>query len=323
MTATAHAEPVSIVFLDRAGLRATLRAPAFPHVWRDYDRSASEEVVARLAGASIAVTNKVPLRAAELAQLPELRMIAVAATGTDMIDLATCRERGIVVSNIRNYANATLPEHVFALILALRRNLLALRGDVERGEWQRAEQFCLFTQRIDDLAGSTLGLVGFGALGRAVARLGRAFGMRVLVHTRTPDDTAEVEFVGLDRVIEESDVLSLHVPLTAATRDLIGRDELARMKPGAVLINTARGGLVDEQALADALLAGRIAGAGFDVLSKEPPEPSNPLLQLRLPNFILTPHVAWASAQAMQALADQLVGNIEAFVGGAPRNVVA
>jgi glycerate dehydrogenase len=211
---------------------------------------------------------------------------------------------------------------VFALILALRRNLVGLREDVEAGEWQRSSQFCLFSRRIDDLAGSTLGVVGFGALGRAVARLGEAFGMRVLVHTRSPDPAAGVEFVGFDRILETSDVLSLHLPLGPATRGMIGRAELARMKPSALLINTARGGLVDESALAEALVGGRIGGAGFDVLSSEPPAAGNPLLELHLPNFILTPHVAWASEQAMQRLADQLIDNIEAFARGEPRNVV-
>lgn len=313
----------SVVFLDRASLGARVRKPAFPHTWQDHDRTAADEAAERLLDATIAVTNKVPLREEALARASRLQMIAVAATGTDIVDLAACRSRGIVVSNIRNYATSSLPEHVFALVLALRRNLPAYRADVERGLWQTSDTFCLLTHPIDDLAGSTLGLLGFGALGKAVAKLGLAFGMRVLAFDPVAEGLAGVSMVDVDTILREADVVSLHLPLTDATRHLIGRDELARMKPSCILINTARGGLVDEQALADALVAGRIRGAGFDVLSREPPDDANPLLRLRLPNFILTPHVAWASAQAMQALADQLVDNIEAFVAGTPANVVA
>jgi glycerate dehydrogenase len=209
-----------------------------------------------------------------------------------------------------------------ALILALRRNLLAYRADVEAGLWQKSERFCLLDHPILDLAGSRLGLAGYGALGQAMARLGRAFGMEVCVYTRSPVTDPDVTPVALGELLETSDVLSLHLPLGPQTRHMIGAAELARMKPSALLINTARGGLVDEAALAQALTAGVIAGAGFDVLASEPPPPDNVLLNLRLPNFILTPHVAWASGQAMQTLADQLIDNIEAFALGQPRNVV-
>ncbi|AVR96489.1 D-2-hydroxyacid dehydrogenase [Pseudoduganella armeniaca] len=314
-------EPTSIVFLDRASLVAEVRRPALPHTWTEYDGSTPAEAIERLRGATVAITNKVPLRAEALAQLPDLKLIAVAATGTDIIDLAAARERGIVVSNIRDYAHAAVPEHTFALILALRRNLLAYRADVQAGAWQRSPRFCLFDHPIRDLHGSRLGLVGYGALGRQVAHIGRAFGMEIAVHTRTPVDG--VLNLGLDELLATSDVVSLHAPLTDATRNLVGAAQLARMKPSALLINTARGGLVDEAALADALARGVIAGAGFDVLATEPPAPGNVLLNLDLPNFILTPHNAWASREAMQGLADQLIGNVEAFAAGAPRNVVA
>ncbi len=312
----------TVVFLDRASLDATIRAPAFAHVWRDYPTTAAHEVAERLAEATIAVTNKICIRAEAIARLPALEMIAVAATGTDIVDLGPCSERGIVVSNIRNYATASLPEHVFALILALRRNLLAYRSDVEAGEWQRATTFCFTTHPIGDLGGGTIGIIGLGALGKAVARLALAFGMRVLAFDPVAAPSPGVELVSVDDILVQADVVTLHVPLTAQTRHMIGRDELARMKPSAILINTSRGGLVDESALAEALTTERIAGAGFDVLTEEPPRGPNPLLELRLPNFILTPHVAWASAQAQQALADQLVDNLEAFAVGAPRNVV-
>jgi len=317
-------EPHRIVFLDRDSVIAKVRKPAFAHEWTEFPATAAGAAVQRLrdARATIAITNKVPLRAADLEQLPDLKMIAVAATGTDIVDLQAARERGIVVSNIRNYAVHTLPEHTFALILALRRQLVAYRADIEAGLWQKSERFCLFGHPISDLAGSRLGLVGYGALGKSVAQIARAFGMEVCVFNRSPVTDEGITEVSFDELLETSDVISLHLPLTDKTRNMIAAKELIRMKRNALLINTARGGLVDELALADALRAGVIAGAGFDVLVKEPPPEDNPLLNLRLPNFILTPHSAWASAQAMQVLVDQLIDNVEAWAGGAPRNVV-
>lgn len=324
MTA-ANTDRHRIVFLDRDSVIANVRRPAFAHEWTEYPATKGQDAVARLraARATIAITNKVPLRADTLDQLPDLKMIAVSATGTDIIDLAACRARGIAVSNIRNYAINTLPEHTFALILALRRQLVAYRADIEAGLWQKAEQFCLFGHPIQDLAGSRLGLAGYGALGKSVAAIARAFGMEVVVFNRSPVDDDGVRQVEWDELLETSDVLSLHLPLNDKTRNMIGATELVRMKRSALLINTARGGLVDETALADALRGGVIAGAGFDVLTQEPPPAGNPLLNLRLPNFILTPHSAWASTQAMQVLADQLIDNVEAWVAGAQRNVVA
>ncbi|HAT32120.1 MAG TPA: glycerate dehydrogenase [Janthinobacterium sp.] len=315
--------PQRIVFLDRDSLIAKVRAPAFAHDWAEYPATAPAEVVERLRDASIAISNKVPLREADLARLPRLKLIAVAATGSDVIDLAACRRRGIVVCNIRDYAVATVPEHCLALMLALRRKLLDYRADIEAGLWQQSSRFCLLGHPIRDLAGSRLGLLGYGALGQSVAKLGRAFGMEVCVHTRSPVADSAVRAVSWDELLETSDVLSLHLPLNEQTRNIVGAAELARMKRGALLINTARGGLVDEAALAAALTAGVIGGAGFDVLATEPPAPDNVLLNLRLPNFILTPHTAWASGEAMQALADQLIDNLEAFAAGRPRNVLA
>lgn len=311
-----------IVFLDRSSLDARVRRPAFAHSWQDYANTAPHEVVERLRTASVAITNKVPLRAEALRQLPELRMIAVAATGYDVIDVDYCMANSIAVANIRNYAVHTVPEHTFTLITALRRNLLAYRADVERGRWQQSEQFCFFDHPIRDLHGATLGIIGEGVLGQGTARIARGFGMRVLFADHAPPRAPGVEFTPLDSVLAESDVVSLHVPLTPETRNLIGIEQLRRMKRGALLINTSRGGLVDEAALAQALTEGLIAGAGFDVLTREPPTDGNPLLALRLPNFILTPHVAWASEGAMQSLADQLVDNIEAYVAGRPQNLV-
>jgi glycerate dehydrogenase len=311
-----------IVFLDRESLVAHVRRPDFAHRWQEYPATAHGDVVARLQGATIAITNKVPLRADDIAQLPDLMMVAISATGTDNVDLAACRENGIVVANIRDYSLVSVPEHVFTLILALRRNLRAYMDDVQAGKWQKARQFCLFDHPISDLAGSTLGIVGYGALGKKVAAIARAFGMEVQVASRSPTIDPGVRQVALDELLHSADIVSLHLPLTEQTRGMIGTAELASMKRSALLINTARGGLVNEADLAQALQDGVIGGAGFDVLSKEPPVKENPLLALRLPNFILTPHVAWASAGAMQTLADMLIDNIEAFERGAPQNTL-
>jgi glycerate dehydrogenase len=307
----------SIVFLDHATLDARMRTPSFPHSYQEYPATHSPEIVERLKDATIVITNKVPLDRETLQQLPKLKLIAVAATGTDIIDKDQCRAAGITVVNIRNYAFNTVPEHVFALIFALRRNLIAYRDDVRRGVWQQAEQFCFFPHPIRDIAGSTLGIVGFGELGKSVARRAEAFGMRVLATDIIP----QPGLVDLVTILKESDIVTLHVPLTAQTRN-IGAEQLAMMRSDAILINTARGGLVDENALARALRDGLIAGAGFDVLTSEPPRDGNVLLGLVSPNFILTPHIAWASREAMQILADKLIDNIEAFVAGRPQNVV-
>ncbi len=311
-----------VVFLDRASLKATLRPFAFPADYIEHAKTAPAEVVSRLSAADVAITNKVPLRAETVRQLPALKMIAVAATGYDSVDVRACMERGIAVANIRNYAMHTVPEHAFAMILALRRNLLAYRQEVEAGEWNKAEQFCLLTHRIGDLHGATLGIIGEGAIGQGTAAIGRAFGMRVLFADHPEPKMRGVDFTPHEQVLAQSDVISLHCPLLPATRNLIDRNAFRQMKRNALLINTARGGLVDEAALIEALDEGLIAGAGFDVLSVEPPKDGHPLLELRRPNFILTPHVAWASDGAMQFLADQLIDNIDAWVSGKPQHLV-
>lgn len=312
-----------IVFLDCTSIIADIRRPAFSHQWEEYPATSAEQTVARLADATIAITNKVLLRRETLEQLPRLKMVAVAATGTDNVDIACCRERGIVVSNIRNYSVHTVPEHVFMLMLALRRNLLAFRDDLRNGAWQKSEQFCLFTHPLRDLFGSTLGIIGHGAIGKAVEQIALAFGMKVLLAEHKGVTEVRAGYTAFDTVLRDSDVISLHLPLNEQTRHLIGAAEFACMKPGALLINTARGGLVDEAALLDALRSGRIGGAGFDVLAKEPPTQGHPLLDLDLPNFILTPHIAWSGREAMQTLADQLIANIEAYAAGTAQNRVA
>lgn len=312
----------TVVFLDRDSLKAKVRKPAFGGAYLEHAKTSPDEVVAKLKDATVAITNKVPLRGDVLAQLPKLKMIAVAATGYDVIDVPACRERGIAVANIRNYAVHTVPEHTFALILALRRNLIAYRQDVEAGVWQKSDQFCFFTHDIGDLFGATLGIIGEGALGQGTAKIARGFGMKVLFADHAPPKMDGVEFTPLDQVLAESDVISLHCPLTPGTRNLIGIEQFRKMKRNALLINTARGGLVDEAALIQALDEGLIAGAGFDVLTTEPPKNGHPLLDVRRPNFILTPHVAWASDGAMQFLADQLIDNIEAWAAGTPQHLV-
>jgi glycerate dehydrogenase len=311
-----------VVFLDRSTLRANVRRPVFEHVWEEYDTTAPDAILPRLEGATVAISNKVTLRGEVLGRLPELKMIAVAATGYDVIDVPFCKANGIAVANIRNYAVHTVPEHVFAMVLALRRNLLAYRAAVERGRWQEVDQFCFFDYPIGDLFGATIGIVGEGAIGQGTAKIARGFGMRVLFADHAPPKAPDVEFTPMETVLRESDILTLHCPMTAETRGMIGEKELKMMKRSALLINTARGGLVQEDALRRALEEGWIAGAGFDVLVKEPPKEGNPLLDLRLPNFILTPHVAWASDGAMQFLADQLIDNIELWAKGTPQHLV-
>lgn len=311
-----------VVFLDRASLKARVRRPSCASEYVEHQLTRVDEIVPRLNGATVAIVNKVPLPAQTLKQLPELQMIAVAATGYDVVDVAYCRDHGIAVANIRNYAVHTVPEHAFALILALRRNILAYRQDVENGLWNRSGQFCLFTHDIGDLYGSTLGIIGEGAIGQGTAAIGRAFGMRVLFADHPPPRMEGVSFTPLDQVLHESDVISLHCPLLPSTRNLIDLDAFRKMKRNALLINTARGGLVDEAALIEALNDGLIAGAGFDVLTVEPPKDGHPLLDVRRTNFILTPHVAWASDGAMQFLADQLIENIERWCAGTPQNLV-
>ncbi|HPE59025.1 MAG: D-2-hydroxyacid dehydrogenase, partial [Thiothrix sp.] len=314
-----------IVFLDRdtIGPGITLTHPDFPHEWIEYRHTAPQQVVERLQDANIVITNKVALRADMLAQLPRLAMIAVAATGYDVVDVNVTRERRIVVSNVRAYAANSVPEHTFALIFALRRSLVGYRQDVIRGEWQKSGQFCFFNHPIRELHGSTLGVIGAGTLGQAVGAMGRALGMRVLYAAHKGADTPGALYTPFAEVLAQADVLSLHTPLTPATRHLIAIPEFRLMQRQPLLINTSRGGLVNEHDLVTALDQGLISGAGFDVLSHEPPTADNPLLAvLERPDVIVTPHVAWASAEAMQTLWDQVIDNISAFVAGAPVNQV-
>ncbi|HBQ88213.1 MAG TPA: glycerate dehydrogenase [Alcaligenes faecalis] len=317
-----------IVFLDRETLSDSVQLPQVPfkHELQVYGRTAPDQVAERIADADIVISNKVALRREHLQAAPNLKMIALAATGSDNIDLDAAREHQIVVSNIRDYAVRSVPEHVFALVFALRRNICAYRQSVKEGRWQEAQQFCYFDYPIRDLAGSTLGLIGSGSLGQAVATMGRALGMKVIFAQRrgqTLVSNAD-DRLPFEQVLEQADILSLHCPLTAETQNMLGMAEFERMAPRRpLLINTARGGLIDNQALEHALRQGWLGGAGIDVCTPEPPPADHILMRLLdLPNYILTPHIGWASHEAMQALANQLIENIVAFHRGQARHTL-
>lgn len=316
---------VNVVFLDRDTLspEVTLRDLRHPHNLVVYDRTEEDQIAERIADADVIITNKVPIGEAQLKDAGKVKMIAIAATGYDRIDLEVCKGRGITVSNIRNYAGNTVPEHTFCLILALRRSLVPYRQSVLDGRWEEARQFCYFDYPIRDLSGSTLGIVGSGALGSSVAKIAEAFGMEVLLAERKGRADTRPGYTAFDDVIRRSDIITFHCPLTPATRHMISYDEFAAMERGPLIINTGRGGLVDEEALEQALDKGQISGAGFDVATTEPPGESHIMRKLAgRDNVILTPHVAWASREAVQGLADQLIGNIDAFLNGTPRNTL-
>ncbi len=270
----------NVVFLDRATIPTHIELPHLPfdHQWIEYDFTSPELVVERLKNAQIVITNKVVLDAAVLRQLPELKLIAVSATGFNNIDIDYCREQSIAVTNVQGYATQSVPEHVVGMIFALKRNLIGYHNDIANGEWQRNKQFCFFTHPIGDVAGSTLGVVGSGALGQATAALARAVGMQVIYAEHKGANRCRNGYLPFEQVLMMADVLTLHCPLNERTHHLIGHQELTQMKPHSVLINTGRGGLVDEMALLEALKRGTIAGAGVDVFSQEPADDSNPLL---------------------------------------------
>lgn len=313
---------MNIVFLDRASLPAPLRTPRLPHHWQAFDATATTEIIARCQDADVVISNKVVLDATTLAALPRLKLIAVAATGVNNVDLAVARQRGIAVSNIRGYADATVPEHALMLMLALMRNLPAYQQDLAKGAWAQSPYFCHFGATVRDLNGRTLLVVGSGSLGQGTAKLARAFGMNVVFAERKGAGEIRPGHIDFEQGLRMADIISLHCPLNDSTRGLIDAAALAAMKPGAVLINTARGGIVDETALLEALHSGHLGGAGVDVLHEEPPRRGNPLLDAGLPNLIVTPHIGWASFEAMSRLAEQLIENIELWAAGTPRNLV-
>jgi glycerate dehydrogenase len=301
--------------LDWAALRAL--GPCEIH-----DRTAPAEVAKRAAGADVVLTNKAPLDAAAFAELPELRYVGVLATGYNVVDLGAARARGVTVTNVPAYSTPSVAQATFALILELANRTGHHARAVREGRWSSAPDFCFWEGALVELSGLTMGLIGFGQIGRAVARIAQAFGMRVLtVRRRASDAEPGVEFCELEEVFRRADVLSLHCPLTEETRGVVNAARLAQMKPTAFLINTSRGPLVDEAALAHALEAGTIAGAGLDVLAVEPPPAGNPLLQVR--HCVITPHIAWATRASRARLIEIAAGNLRAFLAGAPRNVVS
>ena len=319
-----HTELNHGVFLDLDTLHpqdldlTTLRASLLR--WEFHDQTTPADGARRLQDADVAVTNKFVIDAALLARTPRLKLICVAATGTNNIDLAAAAEHGITVCNVTAYATASVVEHVFALILTLQRRL-AEQQHAAHSLWPHQLGFSVLDYPTTELHGKNLGIIGHGELGRAVAAVGTAFGMQTLIAQRNADDHRAGR-LPLDELLQAADIVSVHCPLTDTTRGLIGARELTLMKSSALLINTARGGIVDEAALLYALQHNRIGGAGVDVLSEEPPRHGNPLLLHRLPNLIVTPHVAWASREARQRLVDGLTANIHAYLGGQPRNQV-
>lgn len=314
-----------IVFLDRGTFapEIDLIRPAIDHQWMEYAATPTDKVVERLTGATIAITNKVPIRAQTLEQLPDLKMVSVAATGFDVIDIAACREHGVIVSNVRGYAVNTVPEHTFALIFSLRRAISAYAQDVANGKWQETGQFCFHTHPIKDLRGSTLGIFGEGSLGQSVAEIARALGMTVLFAAHKGVDGLGPLYTPFDEVLERSDVITLHCPLMPSTRNMLAAAEFKKMRRQPLIVNTARGGLVDEVDLVAALNAGQVGGIGFDVLTTEPPSHEHPLMKVAdRPNVIITPHVAWASFEAQTECWRQTVDHVNAFFEGQAKNMV-
>lgn len=289
--------------------------------WQIHNRTQPDEVVQRIQHADVIVTNKVRVTQEHISAAPQLRLICVAATGTDNIALDATARAGVIVSNARDYATASVVEHVFAVLLTLVRQLDSYRVRVGEGGWTQSPHFCLFDKSISELSGKTLGIVGYGVLGKAVARLARAFSMQVQVAQRLHGPEAPGR-VPLHELLVDADIISLHCPLTDQTRGLIGTAEFTRMKNSAILVNTARGGIVDEAALVRALQGEQIAAAAVDVALQEPPGDSSPLLAYKSERLIITPHIAWASRAARQRLLSEIVRNIEAFLLGRPRNTV-
>lgn len=312
------------VFLDRKSLDLDdLDFTKFDSVvdeWQYYDESKPDQVLQRIINADVVVSNKAALDKNILEQADQLKLICVAATGTNNVDLDVAKEQGIQVCNVRAYGTASVVQHVFAMLLSLIRNLPAYTAAVEQGKWQQSKQFCLMDYPIGELTGKVIGIVGYGELGQAVAKVARAFGMKVKVAQRPGKE--QTKHIPLEELLPLVDVLTLHCPLTAETENLISESQLKQMKATAILINTARGGIVDEGALVKALRTGEIAGACFDVLTNEPPKAGNPLLENNIPNLIVTPHMAWASREARQRIVDQMIENIHSYQSGDLNNRV-
>lgn len=291
--------------------------------WEFIPHCASNEIEKNTVDADIVISNKINLDRHLLNNARKLKLVCIAATGTNNVDLAAAHERNIRVCNVTSYATNSVVQHVFMLLLSLIRKQAQYSKAVYAGEWHNSREFCLLDHTITELTGRNLGIVGYGELGQAVASVARCFGMNVLVAERARQNRdVRPDRVAFTDVLKKSDIISLHCPLTDETRNLFGPHELSLMKPGSILINTARGGIVDEQALADNLRSGHIGAAGVDVLSEEPPVGGNPLLEPSVPNLLVTPHIAWSSQEARQRLVCEVALNIKAFLSGVERNIV-
>ena len=313
---------LQIVVLDRDTLVNRPFEFDFPHTLSSYGTTEAHETLARIRGADIIITNKVVISAEHIAANPQLKLIALAATGVNNVDVEAAKQNGTAVCNIRAYGNESVAEHAFMMMITLMRNLPAYQRDVAAGLWENSPFFCHLGAPMRDLNGKTLAIFGRGNIGKTLATYAQAFKMNVVFAEHKNAQSVRDGYVSFDEAIRSADVVSLNCPLTPQTANMIGEAELQQMKPGAILINCGRGGLVDEAALVAALKYGQIGGAGFDVLTQEPPRDGNPLLKARLPNLIVTPHIAWASQEAANRLFDILLDNINRFVAGNPQNLV-
>ena len=314
--------PLQIVVLDRDTLVNRPFEFDFPHTLSSYGTTEAHETLARIRGADIIITNKVVISAEHIAANPQLKLIALAATGVNNVDVEAAKQNGTAVCNIRAYGNESVAEHAFMMMITLMRNLPAYQRDVAAGLWENSPFFCYLGAPMRDLNGKTLAIFGRGNIGKTLATYAQAFKMNVVFAEHKNAQSVRDGYVSFDEAIRSADVVSLNCPLTPQTANMIGEAELQQMKPGAILINCGRGGLVDEAALVAALKYGQIGGAGFAVLTQEPPRDGNPLLKARLPNLIVTPHIAWASQEAANRLFDILLDNINRFVAGSPQNLV-
>ena len=314
--------PLQIVVLDRDTLVNRPFDFDFPHTLSSYGTTEAHETLARIRGADIVITNKVVISAQAFAENPQLKLVAVTATGVNNVDVEAAKQNGTAVCNIRAYGNESVAEHAFMMMITLMRNLPAYQRDVAAGLWENSPCFCHLGAPMRDLNGKTLAIFGRGNIGKTLATYAQAFKMNVVFAEHKNAQSVRDGYVSFDEAIRSADVVSLNCPLTPQTVNMIGETELQQMKPGAILINCGRGGLVDEAALVAALKYGQIGGAGFDVLTQEPPRDGNPLLKARLPNLIVTPHIAWASQEAANRLFDILLDNIHRFVAGNPQNLV-
>ena len=314
--------PIHIVVLDRDTLVNRPFDFDFPHTLSSYGTTEAHETLERIRGADIVITNKVVISAQAFAENPQLKLVAVTATGVNNVDVEAAKQNGTAVCNIRAYGNESVAEHAFMMMITLMRNLPAYQRDVAAGLWENSPFFCHLGAPMRDLNGKTLAIFGRGNIGKTLATYAQAFKMNVVFAEHKNAQSVRDGYVSFDKAIRSADVVSLNCPLTPQTANMISEAELQQMKPGAILINCGRGGLVDEAALVAALKYGQIGGAGFDVLTQEPPRDGNPLLKARLPNLIVTPHIAWASQEAANRLFDILLDNINRFVAGNPQNLV-